>query len=117
MTIFDDHGSKSPKNSKEENQEENLDETVDITLPDFANISHDFRDSSQDFDENNQENLENPVELEEMPDAAITVSTTEKYPQFLAENAKNPGVTINLKYADSPQTSKDLFHKGQLISK
>ena len=107
--IFDDHGSEIPKNSEEKNQEENLEETIDITLPDFADISNDFRDSSQDFDENNQENLENPVNLEEMPDAAITVSTSEKYPQFFAENAKNPDVAINLKSVDSPETSEDLF--------
>ena len=97
----------NPRNP--ENQEENIDETIDITLPDFADISNDFRDSSQDFDENNQENLENPVNLEEMPDVASTVSISEKCPQFFEENAKNPDVTVNLKYADSPQTSEDLI--------
>ena len=98
-----------PKNSEEKNQEENCDETIDITIPDFADISNDFRDSSQDFDENNQENLENPVNLEEIPDAALTVSTSEKYPQLFSENAKNPDVAINLKDTDSPQISEELF--------
>ena len=102
--ILNDLGSEIPKD-----QERNLDETIDITIPDFADISNDFRDSSQDFDENNQENLENPVNLEEMPNAAKNVSTTEKYPQSLVENAKNPGVTINLKSVDSTQTSEELF--------
>ena len=107
--ILNNHGSEIPKNSEEKNREENFDETIDITLPDFADISNDFRDSSQDFDENNQENLENPVNLEEMPDVASTVSISEKCPQFFEENAKNPDVTVNLKYADSPQTSEDLI--------
>ena len=100
---------RNPENhgSEENNQEENIDETIDITLPDFADISNDFRDSSQDFDENNQENLKNPVNF--MPNAATTVSTSEECPQFLAENAKNPDVTINLKSVDSPETSEDLI--------
>jgi hypothetical protein len=107
--ILNNHGSEISRNSIQKNQEENIDETIDITLPDFGDISNDFRDSSQDFGENNQENLENPVNLEEMPDVASTVSISEKCPQFFEENAKNPDVTVNLKYADSPQTSEDLI--------
>ena len=108
--ILNNHGSEIPKNSEEKNQEENIDETIDITLPDFADISNDFRDSSQDFDENNQENLKNPVNF--MPNAATTVSTSEECPQFLAENAKNPDVTINLKSVDSPETSENDVEKS-----
>ena len=109
LQILNDHGSEIPKNSEQKNQEENVDETIDITIPDFGDISNDFRDSSQDFDENNQENHENPVNLEEMPDAAITVLTSEKYPQLFKKNAKKSDVTNNLKSVDSPQTSEDLF--------
>lgn len=114
--ILNDHGSEIPKNSEGKNQE-NFDETIDITIPDFADISNDFRDSSQDFDENNQENLEDPVNLEEMPDAAITASTSEKHPHYFADNAKNPDVAIKLKSVDSPQTSEDLFPTENNVEK
>ena len=47
-----------------------------------------------------------------MPNAATTVSTSEECPQFLAENAKNPDVTINLKSVDSPETSENDVEKS-----